>query len=309
MSLTRKKTLELKDPIYQLYSVEGRSLNYISKLFNLSRQAMTDTIKNELGFTQANKRIATPRIQKLIKKHRDFIVMYLRDSASKDLKSLFEATGITRGEFRTICANCEEINGLAKEFSSRDSESERYRKRMAAKRAEWANEAEALDGEIWVDIKGYEGLYWVSNKSRIKNKEKIIKPSFNEKHGRYQIRLYKNGKGNTYKVYRIVANAFIENPYSFSTVNHKNGDCSDDRMENLEWASQKYQNWHKIEVLGRKKAISHKRNGRFKEVLIDGKYRFKTLKAAAKFIGVSESHFQRYLSGETAFDRKIELIF
>ena len=71
---------------------------------------------------------------------------------------------------------------------------------------------------IWKDIKGYEGKYQVSNKGRVRSldykgtkKKKLLKASTN-KEGYIQIRLYKNGKGKTYFIHRLVAQAFLDNP-------------------------------------------------------------------------------------------------
>ena len=70
--------------------------------------------------------------------------------------------------------------------------------------------------EEWKDIKGYEGKYQVSNLGRIKSlnynhtkKEKIldIKP---RKDGYMYVGLFKNGKRKSFKVHRLVAEAFIE---------------------------------------------------------------------------------------------------
>ena len=72
--------------------------------------------------------------------------------------------------------------------------------------------------EIWRDIKGYEGIYQVSNYGRVKKlvckgstKEKIRKTS-KDKYGYDQIVLSKNSKSTTYKIHRLVAMTFIENP-------------------------------------------------------------------------------------------------
>ena len=65
--------------------------------------------------------------------------------------------------------------------------------------------------EIWKPIKGYEGLYEVSNFGRIKNRHnKILKPRVYDRRYLYVI-LYKKGKYKNYRVHRIVAQTFIPN--------------------------------------------------------------------------------------------------
>lgn len=118
-----------------------------------------------------------------------------------------------------------------------------------------------MEREIWKDIKGYEGLYQVSNLGRIKSlestvfsgnrfnkkktkrnkKEKILKLRF-DKDGYYRIGLCKNNKKIYYFVHRLVAQTFISNPNNLPVVNHKNENKKDNRVENLEWCTIKYNN-------------------------------------------------------------------
>lgn len=102
--------------------------------------------------------------------------------------------------------------------------------------------------EIWKDIKGYEGLYQVSNLGRVKSlgngksnnsKVKILKPCKN-KDGYFLITLSKNNKKKSYRINRLVASAFIPNPNNLTQVNHKDEDKTNNRVDNLEWCDSKY---------------------------------------------------------------------
>lgn len=103
--------------------------------------------------------------------------------------------------------------------------------------------------EIWKDIKGYEGLYQVSNKGRVKSlgnnktrKEKILSLKPNNK-GYIRVTLYKNNIKKHFSVHRLVAEAFIPNPDNLPQVNHIIDDFehrSDNRVENLEWCTAEY---------------------------------------------------------------------
>lgn len=100
--------------------------------------------------------------------------------------------------------------------------------------------------EIWRDIEGYENLYQVSNLGRVKalgngicnSKEKIIKPS--NSRGYLHVNLCKEGKIKTHLIHRLVAQVFIKNPENLPQVNHKDEDKSNNRVDNLEWCSAKY---------------------------------------------------------------------
>jgi len=104
--------------------------------------------------------------------------------------------------------------------------------------------------EIWKDIKGYEGMYQVSNLGRVKSlerltffkngrkprleKEMIKRPALDGK-GYNRMCLRKHDIPNTFKLHRLVAEHFIPNPDNKPQVNHINGDKLDNRVENLEW--------------------------------------------------------------------------
>lgn len=92
--------------------------------------------------------------------------------------------------------------------------------------------------EIWKDIKGYDGLYMVSSLGRILSVKSNLVLSLNtKKNGYVQTCLSKNGITSTFRVHRLVAIAFHDNPSNLSIVNHKNGVKNDNNAENLEWAS------------------------------------------------------------------------
>src|SRR5699024_6170558 len=58
------------------------------------------------------------------------------------------------------------------------------------------------------------------------------------------VRLYKNNQYKKMYVHRLVAEAFLSNPFNKSTVNHKNGNKTDNRVDNLEFMTHKEQTRH-----------------------------------------------------------------
>ena len=95
--------------------------------------------------------------------------------------------------------------------------------------------------EQWKIIEGYPD-YAISSEGRVASRKKqgiwiLRKIGLYERYP--QVTLVKNGKVHCVKVHRLVARAFIPNPKNLATVNHKDGDKSNNRVENLEWLSQK----------------------------------------------------------------------
>lgn len=104
--------------------------------------------------------------------------------------------------------------------------------------------------EIWKDIKSYEGLYQVSNLGRVRSldkldswgrkvKGKILKPK-KEKKGYLRVTLHKNGIPEYFKVHRLVAVNFINNTHNFPEVNHIDENKENNRVDNLEWCTTRY---------------------------------------------------------------------
>jgi DNA endonuclease I-hmuI len=105
--------------------------------------------------------------------------------------------------------------------------------------------------EVWKDIKGFEAYYQISNLGRVKRlsvkcgtvilKEKIRSLS-TTLDGYVKVRLQHGSKDVTARVHRLVATHFLEG--SGETVNHKDGDKKNNRVDNLEWMDRREQLSH-----------------------------------------------------------------
>lgn len=101
--------------------------------------------------------------------------------------------------------------------------------------------------ETWKDIKGYEGLYQISNKGRVKSlgnnktrKEKILKPKPGNR-GYIRVDLCRKGeKPKRFSIHKLVAEHFLPNPDNLPVINHKDEDKTNNCVENLEWCTQEY---------------------------------------------------------------------
>lgn len=111
-----------------------------------------------------------------------------------------------------------------------------------------------MEEEIWKDIPGYEGLYLVSSLGRIKSYDRpvgtkgrtivirggrILKP-IPDQLGYCKVTLSKFGKHKDWRIHRIVATVFVDNPHGYNVVNHKDRNPSNNAASNLEWCDVSY---------------------------------------------------------------------
>lgn len=116
--------------------------------------------------------------------------------------------------------------------------------------------------EIWKPVVGFEGLYEISNLGRVMSCRKMygsvgpMGPQICKdkkcKSGYQRIVLYKENKRYDARIHKLVCVAFIPNTENKRTINHKNGIKTDNRLSNLEWATDKENLQHAYDVLKRK---------------------------------------------------------
>lgn len=105
----------------------------------------------------------------------------------------------------------------------------------------------SLSGEHWKQVKGHSSNYFVSNMGRLLTTRQygcrivaVMKPAPTQGYLRTLL------DGHTVKVHRIVAENWLENPLGLPVVNHIDCNPSNNRVDNLEWCSIKYNAWYGV---------------------------------------------------------------
>ena len=170
--------------------------------------------------------------------------------------------------------------------------------------------------EYWKPIRGYEGLYLISNKGRVYSleryiirsngkpqivKSRLLIPRYNSRTNMMEIKLSNSGKKECKKIHRLVAEAFVynDNPLEKTTVNHIDGNRMNNCYLNLEWASYSENLKHAYDVLHRQKnrASQHRRPC----VSIDcsgNVMKYNSIAEASRCTGISETQIRRIIDNE-----------
>ena len=159
--------------------------------------------------------------------------------------------------------------------------------------------------EEWRDIKGWEGLYQVSNLGNVKSlerkvwngrgyyktTERILK-SFDNGYGYLQVILRKGEKSKTCYVHRLVACAFIPNPQGLPDVNHKDENKENNCVENLEYCTKAYNNNYGTRTEKTIKPVYgiNKTSGLIVE--------FSSIMEAERALGINNSHIVKCCKGK-----------
>lgn len=303
----REKIYLLKDTIYKLYTLEGRSKSYIAKLLGLNRTMMTSIINYEWKFEMnTSKRYLKPSNQKFANKHREFIISRLNNNQS--ISSIASELCVSRQYIsRTIANGDSKIANAIQEYHNRVSKGVEDKKLRLVESSSLQYTKTLDDSVEWRPILHHDG-YFISSDGRVASYKKsynqyvYISMSLNSAVDRYYVKIGKK----SYSIHRLVAIHFVDGRSDVkNTVNHKDGNVLNNCADNLEWCTQSENNTHSYRVLHRKVS---KKTKNFKKIVLDGKYEFKTIEALAKFLGKSWTQTNRYLTGESKFNRKLEII-
>lgn len=155
--------------------------------------------------------------------------------------------------------------------------------------------------EIWKDIKGFEGVYMVSNLGRVKGLARISSDNRDlpdryltgskYSNGYCMVKLSLNGKRVRKSIHRLVAEAFIPNPDGLPMINHKDEDKTNNKADNLEWCDARYNSTYgTCRMRGKETFIKNNSNTVY-QFALDGSFiaEYNTITTAARATGAQES--------------------
>ena len=170
--------------------------------------------------------------------------------------------------------------------------------------------------EVWKPIKGYEGIYEVSDLGRVRSLPRMLTDSKGRRHpvpmkmlkmhdrkGYDSVTLQDMGRKAIMSVHRLVAMAFIPNPDNLPVVNHRDENPKNNQVSNLEWCDISYNTRYGTGVeRAQAKHVYHRKA--VEQLTKDGQHvaTFKGVKEAARATGADASVIVRVCKGrnETA---------
>lgn len=308
--MTNREKIELlKDTICFLYEKEGRSKSYISRLLDLDRTLLTKIINTEWKLEKANKHYIKPSTEKFLNKNKEFIISKLRQNVT--IKDIAKLLNVDTKVLYNLFDKDKQLNHEHKEYIKRMNKRHENRIEELKNNSGRVYDFEEIEGEEWKEILGYPN-YFVSTEGRVKKYIKaydsfiLLSQCLS---GQYADRYYVRIENKNLQVARLVGFAFIDgHSEEKNTIDHKDNNPQNNKSSNLQWVSQSENNQLAYDR-GRKKAIAYEKHGKFKKIILNGTYEFKTIRALAKFCGVSETQMHRYIDGETESNFKIEFIY
>lgn len=150
------------------------------------------------------------------------------------------------------------------------------------------------------DIKDYEGLYAVTSCGKVWSyKSKKFLKTRKQRDGYYLVNLSKNGVSTTYQLHRLVAQTYLSNGENLPQINHKDGDKSNNCVNNLEYCSASYNQLHKYKLMKERGVeITMTINNSKKVRCIETGIIYSSGKECAQAMGLDPSHISKCCRGK-----------
>lgn len=168
-----------------------------------------------------------------------------------------------------------------------------------------------MNKELWRPVVGYEGLYEVSNFGRVRSlgnrTHKGVHILKQANKGKYLfVELCKDGVRKQFLVHRLVAQAFIPNPENKPTVDHINMFKTDNKVENLRWATQTEQHTFIDQDIREREIMKNRNSPKQKcravcQYTIDGAFicEYPSLSEAERQINVGNANISKVCLGKS----------
>lgn len=123
-----------------------------------------------------------------------------------------------------------------------------------------------------------------------------------DKDGYHLINLCLSGKKITEKVHRLVAKAFLPNPYNLPEVNHIDGNKSNNSVSNLEWCDNSHNKYHAYKSGLRRSRRGETNKNRMKVAQLDANGKlikvYNGIVEAEKELGINGSNISTVLNND-----------
>lgn len=166
--------------------------------------------------------------------------------------------------------------------------------------------------EIWKDVPGFEDSHQVSNLGRIRAKDRYIKCKHGSvslkkgkilkpvvcKNGYLEAQFTVNNVRKVFLLHRLVAMVFIDNPNNYPEVNHLDEDITNNKINNLEWCSSKYN--ANYGTRNERCWMNNPQKKKVNKYSIDGTFiaEYPSISTAAKEHGITDSPIVRVCKGK-----------
>ena len=178
--------------------------------------------------------------------------------------------------------------------------------------------------EKWKPVLNYEGFYEVSNTGFVRSLDRVYDLGYRKclykgklmqardnGRGYLSVKLSKSNKARRVMLHRIIAQAFISNPFNYKTVNHKDGDKNNNTISNLEWCTQKQNVEHAIRTgliniellkkrsskIGKKTIIQIAGSNRISLFNTKTKNHYSSIMEAASYNGINRKKLSKMIHG------------